>query len=371
MTQHSGAVADPHPLQVRNLGVRNVMTRSFMPGCGLTELDLRNLEASWITRELAEQAMLRRVDSSEGARIVGRSDRGDYSGIVFPHFLPGHEDVREYILRRDHPDYESDGTGNPKPRKKYLFPPGRANMLYFVPGSPVDWLHDRSIPVTVVEGAKKALALWRLGWHEVPRPRWAVIGLSGVWNWRGTVGKTTGANGDRCDVKGPIPDLNLITWTDRRVLIVFDANARVNQNVAAARVALSNELTQRGAEVLWVELPEVLGVNGVDELLAIRGPDALLPVFSDFARPFRPSFNTTDYGNAERLTTLCGTDIRFCHEWRKWLCWDGTRWLLDESGAIERFAKQTVRKLYREAMKSGSDWHAGAMNPKGLQESWR
>lgn len=69
-------------------------------GSDLSETDLRNLEASWITRELANQALLRRVTSAEGAAIVGRNGRGDYSGIVFPYFMPGGGEVREYSLVR-------------------------------------------------------------------------------------------------------------------------------------------------------------------------------------------------------------------------------------------------------------------------------
>ena len=75
------------------------MTRSGkMPGCNLTESDLRTLGAWWITPKLAEQAMLRRVTSAEAATIVGRNGRGDYSGILFPYILPGRT-VREYRLR--------------------------------------------------------------------------------------------------------------------------------------------------------------------------------------------------------------------------------------------------------------------------------
>lgn len=319
-----------------------------MPGRNLTELDFQNLEACWITRELAEQAMLRRVDSIEGSTIIGSNRRGDYSGIVIPYILPGQEQVREYRLRRDHPDYERDEKGNLRPRNRYLSPPGRSNLLYFVPGTPRDLPQDVNIPVAVVEGEKKALALWRLAWLETLCPRVMAVGLSGVWNWRGTVGKIAGANGGRCNVKGSIPDLDRINWTARKALIVFDTNVRTNSSVAAARVALSIELGRRGAAVFWIELPDVPGVNGVDDLLAVRGPEAVVPLF-DAARPFTPCFNLTDYGNAERLAMEFGTHIRFCHAWQEWLCWDGRRWVLDENDEVVRFAKRTVRNLYREA----------------------
>lgn len=61
------------------------------------------------------------------------------------------------------------------------------------------------------------------------------------------------------------------------------------------------------------------------------------------------SRNLTDLGNAERLVDLHGDNIRFCHAWGKWLIWDGRRWAVDETAAIARYAKETVRGIYGEA----------------------
>ena len=47
-----------------------------------------------------------------------------------------------------------------------------------------------------------------------------------------------------------------------------------------------------------------------------------------------------------------GGDLRFCYPWNKWITWDGTRWQIDNSGEIERRAKDTVRLIYREACES-------------------
>jgi putative DNA primase/helicase len=305
---------------------------------------------------LAEQAMLRRVTSPEAAAVVGRNGRGDYSGILFPYILPGHDRVREYRLRRDHPDCEYDKHGRLKQKAKYLSPPGRGNLLYFVPRTPADWLQDLSIPVAVAEGEKKVLALWRLSWHEADSPRFMPVGLSGVWGWRGITGKTEGPKGDRCDVKGPIPDLDLITWAKRRVYIVFDADVISNEGVAAARRELSRELSRRGAEVFWVALPEVSGVNGVDDLLAQCGPQAVLSFF-DKATPAESKrvFKNTDYGNAERLVADYGLNLRFCQPWKKWLCWNEKQWASDETGEVVRLAKATARRIYREAAEIEDD----------------
>jgi len=42
----------------------------------------------------------------------------------------------------------------------------------------------------------------RLAWHNVDKPAFIVIGIPGVWNWRGTVGKANGPRGERIDVRG-------------------------------------------------------------------------------------------------------------------------------------------------------------------------
>ena len=155
---------------------------------------------------------------------MGRRDHGSYEGLAIPYFLPGESRIREWRLRRDHPDIEYK-DGKPKERGKYLSPPGRRNMIYFVPGTSQDLVKAVATPVIVTEGEFKTLALWRLANHESTAPRFLPLGLAGVWNWRGTVGKTTGPNGDRRDVKGVIPDLDLVVWEGRRVIIAFDADA--------------------------------------------------------------------------------------------------------------------------------------------------
>jgi hypothetical protein len=65
-------------------------------------------------------------------------------------------------------------------------------MLYIVPGINPRLLHDLSIPIVVTEGEFKTLALWRVADHGSPgRPRLLPLGLSGVYNWRGTIERET------------------------------------------------------------------------------------------------------------------------------------------------------------------------------------
>ena len=100
--------------------------------------------------------------------------------------------------------------------------------------------------------SSRDFALWRLATYGSATAHFWPMALAGVWNWRGKIGKTTGPNGDRRDVKGVIPDLDLVTWEGRRVIIAFDADAENNEQVAISRTLLMRELRMRGSEVASV-----------------------------------------------------------------------------------------------------------------------
>jgi hypothetical protein len=219
-----------------------------------------------------------------GAEIVGRKS-GNYAGIVIPYFHPGSDQVREYRLRRDHPDLEYDSAGNLKPRQKYLSPPGRSNMLYVVPGLDAGLLRDANTPVVVTEGEFKTLALWRLANHRSPaRPRFLPLGLSGVYNWLGTIGKTVGPDGSRLDVKGSIRDLDWLAWQGRKVVIAYNADVVAKDLVRIARSEFAAHLRGRGALVGFLEWDGAKG-KGIDDHIAIVGPDAVIDAIAlvDFA----------------------------------------------------------------------------------------
>ncbi len=61
------------------------------------------------------------------------------------------------------------------------------------------------------------------------------------------------------------------------------------------------------------------------------------------------SFNLTDLGNAERLVSRFGRDLRYCHDMKAWLTWNITQWKEDKDGHAERIAKKVVRLIYKEA----------------------
>jgi hypothetical protein len=253
---------------------------------GLTNNDFDELLKSYITPALTRQAELFRVDSAEGSRIISRvGKRGDYAGIIFPYFMPGNNQPREYRLRRDSPDYRAQSDGSLKEEGKYLSQPSSRNLAYFVPGTLPEWLEDTNLPLAIVEGEKKAIALFRLAFHETETPRFLPVGLSGVWGWRGVISKETDEKGARRDVKGVISDFDLISWKGRTVFIIFDTNVATNESVKAARLHLAKEAKRRGAIAHFVELPQTERVNGVDDLLGLKGADYVLALIES-SKPY-------------------------------------------------------------------------------------
>lgn len=275
-------------LQIGDLELQSTVVRHDLIGCALNAADFVSLESRWIDKQSAESAFLRRVDSFTGSQLVGRKT-GDYSGIAIPYFAPGSSHVREYRLRRDHPDLEADPSGELKTKQKYLSPPGRGNMLYLAPGWGSSTLKNVELPLIITEGEFKTLALSRLSsWKASGNRRFLPIGIAGVFNWRGIIGKTTGPDGQRMSVKGPIPDLDWIVWEGRNIIVAFDADAATKDQVKFARLEFAHHLRRRGANVGFYEWDITQG-KGIDDHLACVGPDVVLNEIS------RVSFHTFNW----------------------------------------------------------------------------
>ena len=241
----------------------------------LTESDYQTFEACFIDRQLVEQAKLRRVDDFDGAELVGKTRKAgtDYGGIIFPYFLPpNYESPHGYNLRRDKPDIERIGAEEKKVRK-YMRASGERLGLYFPPNVTADMLADLSLPIVICEGEKKLLALYRLatfGLKKGERWRFLPIGISGVFNWRGKIAKTTRSNGAMCNVKGLITDFQILDLAHRQTIILFDANVKTNPNVKIARYQLAKKLqAEKNAMVYFADLPQIDDINGIDDLLGL------------------------------------------------------------------------------------------------------
>ncbi|WP_321473020.1 VapE domain-containing protein [uncultured Paludibaculum sp.] len=289
----------------------------------LTPTDYKALANRWITPALADAASIRRVDSRQGRAMVGR-ERGDYAGLLLPYSHPAGP-TGYYRIRRDVPELEI-RTGNKRAEvMKYIGPPERGNRLYFPPGVTVDQAGDVNLPIVITEGEFKTLALSRLASHEATAPRFLPIGLGGVWNWRGVIGKEGGPNGERLTVKGPIRDLDLIQWNGRRVTIAFDADLKEKPQVGHARRMLRDELSARGAHVAFLEWPITEG-KGIDDRLASVGPAKVLDSINRLEHlppaGWKGKLRKTDNGKPKAL--LCNAVVALTHsdEWRGVLAYD-------------------------------------------------
>jgi hypothetical protein len=111
-------------------------------GRPLNEADYVALAACWITREVADAALLRRVDEREGREVVGQKGNRDCAGILIPYYWPGVSQAFNYRLRRDNPEWTEDKNGKLKPERKYLSPPNGANRLFIPPVVSTEQLAD-------------------------------------------------------------------------------------------------------------------------------------------------------------------------------------------------------------------------------------
>ena len=57
----------------------------------------------------------------------------------------------------------------------------------------------------------------------------------------------------------------------------------------------------------------------------------------------------TDLENARRFAKEHQADLNHVAKWKRWLVWDGKRWIPDEAAEVQRRAKETVRALHTAA----------------------
>lgn len=163
--------------------------------------------------------------------------------------------------------------------------------------------HER---VFIVGGEKDARAVWE-AWREV-----------GTTNSGGEHAKWDAAYTE--SLRGV-----------KEVVIVPDRDAAGHTHAATVYDALTGEGGLAPPCVVRIALPNVDGVRGADVANHISnglGPDDLIPIAREdlAAEVDFKAFNDTDTGNARRLEAMFGRRIRYVHQQKKWLVWDGSRW---------------------------------------------
>ena len=152
---------------------------------------------------------------------------------------PNCENYFRLKLRREFIDSEG--------RKiKYLSPLkelGKRNHAYILPEvEKILKNYSPDKPIYITEGEKKAAKATLEGFH--------CIGLSGASCYKDQENDF-------------LPELDQYIWKDRKVRIVFDSDIVDKFQVKLAEFRLAVELTNRGARVYSIRLPEVKHENGI------------------------------------------------------------------------------------------------------------
>src|SRR2546425_1849177 len=216
-------------------------------------------------------------------------------------------------------------------------------------------LGDPGIPLWITEGVKKGDAL-------VSHGACTIALMGGVWGLRG------------CNEHGGkviLPAWEHVALNARLVYVVFDSDLATKTNVQGALKALYRFLRERQARPGLVHWPEEFHQSkvGVDDFFAqghtLEEVLAMVPPIGPLPTSYHPGRNgttaaastprinpddlLTDTYNARALVRDHGQDLRYCYPWKSWLVWTGTHWQRDINGTVLRLAKQTVRRLARQA----------------------
>ena len=176
----------------------------------------------------------------------GRSQQFVPSLVIPIHsVIPGEDPW--YIHRPDDPRVKDGRT------RKYEIPAGRKMALDVHPRVRAS-IRSGDCPLFITEGSRKVDSLITAGAK-------AVIGLVGVWNWRGT----NDANG-----KVMLADWEDVHLKGRQVYVVFDSDILLKQSVSLAMNRLGAALQRRGAAVAYTRLPSGPGGAkiGADDFVA-------------------------------------------------------------------------------------------------------
>jgi hypothetical protein len=213
---------------------------------------VEELKASGVTESYARANGL--YSESNQGRLHGilkgkRPDQENCPAIVYPY-----RDATGALLfgRVKFAKPRINTKGEPK---KYEQPRGKDPRAYIL-ADVRPAIADPAIDLMITEGEKKTLCLNQHGF--------TTIGLSGVSVWQKP--RTVILR----------PDLQEIAWKGRRVFILFDSDARTNDDVRLQQHFLALALIDQGATVYIVDLPGTDSAKvGADDFVVGEGAEAL------------------------------------------------------------------------------------------------
>ena len=106
-----------------------------------------------------------------------------------------------------------------------------------------------------------------------------------------------------------------------------------------------------------------------DWMLPIEHAPAVLEVSDLLIQHF------SDYGNGQRVISLHGADMRYCHAFKKWLTWDDRRWAVDEGERARERSQATILEFARQALaaknESAAKFAASCLNSQRISNALR
>lgn len=289
----------------------------------LTESDIEHRSKSFADEHTLRLGGIRRV-SEDTANQVLSIDRPkkdvDYRGLGIPYFdVFNSNNIIEFEIRRDQPDYETNSNGELKERRKYIKPRTTKNLLYVPPMVKAEWLKDKKKKIFLfTEGAFKALAAARVASNNWTSEDWAFIPLaiSGVDSFK-TKKIETKENGEQVQVSAGLPEFDNIEWKNVVVVVCLDSDLEENPSVKGARYRQNRFFRQKKVKVFNLDLPkefEGIATKGVDDYLgaieskydAETAIEILHQLIDDAQKPKKTktpiadNFELIEYGDGEK-----------------------------------------------------------------------
>lgn len=204
------------------------MLSDTSPG-GLAPSHLQDLDASGLTGETIRRQRIRSVPPGMISRLTGFEIPSASSAMLIP-FPDPPGDFMDHVRIKVFPTL-TDRAGH---SIKYLQPRHSGVRLFF-PFLQMPEALRGTVPLWLVEGEKKALAVAQLGL--------AAVGFCGIEGWH-----VAGSS-------ALLPDFGLLRLTGRVVELVPDGDCQSNPAVARGAFRLADALERRGARVRLVVLP--------------------------------------------------------------------------------------------------------------------
>jgi P4 family phage/plasmid primase-like protien len=266
--------------------------------------------------------------------------------LVIPLHGPNGQ-IENYQIRPTRPR-EIKRTGKRPRILKYELPAGTTVSIVCPPTERQRESLKANAPLFITESALKADAGLSIGL--------LTIGVLGVDGWRARNafdGVTTHPAWEEINLK-------------RVVYFAHDSDCLENKKVRRAIKRHGRWLAYKGATVKYIFLPARAAGSkcGLDDFIGDRkahglGDEEIKAELLKYASDelpndasidsTEPTFNATDVGNAERFAYQHKRKVRYCERLGGWFVWDGRRFEKDETGAVYRLAKETVRTVYGEA----------------------